>query len=212
MTIAEKERPVTGMATVGVLGSPFLLSHVPILDIVILPILASLIMPPIHQLTQRATYIYLSHSSSGSIRRASRNYITRDTSCTGHTRSDSAELALCDGLIIPGGRAHRYITCATSKSIGTIARVYQDQAVWELVLGRFCWHLGALRVLKGAVRRFLVVLTSGLGETDLDHTKLESFEAELEVNGLADEGRPFNGIFIRAPIILSFTEPDPKRL
>ncbi len=102
-----------------------------------------------------------------------------------------------DGLIIPGGE---------STTIGRLIRRYgYDQGIFHLAeRGRPIWGTCAGMVLLAQEVEHQAPL---LGLMDITVRRnafgrqRESFEAPLDVQALGPE--PFNGVFIRAPIILS---------
>ncbi|CAE6438933.1 unnamed protein product [Rhizoctonia solani] len=169
MTIAETERPATGMATVGVLAlQGAFAEHQEIISRVTPRVQATLVRTP-------------------------------------------AELAICDGLIIPGGESTAIILLARLANLLEPLREFvRTKPVWGTCAGAILLASGGVEGAKKGGQEVLGGVSVRIGRNGFG-SQLESFEADLELSGLVDEGRPFNGIFIRAPIILSFTEPDPKR-
>ncbi|KAF8706260.1 SNO glutamine amidotransferase family, partial [Rhizoctonia solani] len=182
MAIAETERPVTGVATVGVLAN----HNVRLASIY--PTALQGAFAEHHEIISRVT--------------------PRVQATLVRT---PAELALCDGLIIPGGESTSIILLARLANLLEPLREFiRTKPVWGTCAGAILLASGGVEGAKRGGQEVLGGVDIRIGRNGFG-SQLESFEAELEINGLADEGRPFNGIFIRAPIILSFTEPDPKR-
>ncbi|KAJ1304750.1 hypothetical protein OPQ81_005888 [Rhizoctonia solani] len=122
-----------------------------------------------------------------------------------------AELAQCDGLIIPGGESTSIILLARLANLLEPLREFiRTKPVWGTCAGAILLASGGVEGAKKGGQEILGGIGVRIGRNGFG-SQLESFEADLEVKGLANEDRPFNGIFIRAPIILSFTKPDPKR-
>ncbi|CAE6426773.1 unnamed protein product [Rhizoctonia solani] len=195
MTIAETERPAMGMATVGVLAlQGAFAEHQEIISRVTPRVHATLVRTP-------------------------------------------AELALCDGLIIPGGESTSIVLLARLANLLEPLREFvRTKPVWGTCAGAILLASGGVEGAKKGGQEVFGGVSVRIGRNGFGSqvgakrggqevfggvgvrigrngfgSQLESFEAELQLKGLADEDRPFPGIFIRAPIILSFTKPDPKR-
>ncbi|CUA66680.1 putative pyridoxal 5'-phosphate synthase subunit PDX2 [Rhizoctonia solani] len=122
-----------------------------------------------------------------------------------------AELALCDALVIPGGESTSIVLLARLANLLEPLREFvRTKPVWGTCAGAILLASGGVEGAKKGGQEVFGGVGVRIGRNGFG-SQLESFEAALELNGLADVDRPFNGIFIRAPIILSFTNPDPKR-
>ncbi|CAE7054528.1 unnamed protein product [Rhizoctonia solani] len=122
-----------------------------------------------------------------------------------------AELALCDGLIIPGGESTSIVLLARLANLLEPLRDFvRTKPVWGTCAGAILLASGGVEGAKRGGQEVFGGVGVRIGRNGFG-SQLESFEAELQLKGLADEDQPFPGIFIRAPIILSFTKPDPKR-
>jgi 5'-phosphate synthase pdxT subunit len=115
------------------------------------------------------------------------------TACEVRTRE---QLAIVDGLIIPGGE---------STTIARLLLAYEllDPLRTRIAEGLPVWGTCAGAILlaeraPGLDRPGLQVLSMTV-ERNAFGRQLDSFEADLEIDGL--EGGPFRGVFIRAPAI-----------
>ncbi len=109
-----------------------------------------------------------------------------------------AELHLCQGLIIPGGE---------STTMGKLMQTYgfleeiRSLAREGMPLYGTCAGLimMASRLVEGD--QPLLALMDITARRNAFGRQVDSFEADLELRGIEDEGRPFRGVFIRAPWI-----------
>ncbi|MDY6795906.1 MAG: pyridoxal 5'-phosphate synthase glutaminase subunit PdxT [Actinomycetota bacterium] len=108
------------------------------------------------------------------------------------------ELQLCSGLIIPGGE---------STTIGKLMRgcgllddlhrlVLQGMPLYGTCAGLI---IMAERLVEG--RQPLLGVMGITVRRNAFGRQVDSFEAEITVEGIEDECRPFRGVFIRAPWI-----------
>lgn len=102
-----------------------------------------------------------------------------------------------DGLIIPGGE---------STTIGKLAEAYDlIRPLRQFAERRAIWGTcaGAIFLSRDAQRRQpLLDLMDITVERNAFGRQVDSFEADIEVSGIEDPGRPFHAIFIRAPLIV----------
>ncbi|TRM68713.1 PdxT/SNO family [Schizophyllum amplum] len=111
------------------------------------------------------------------------------------------ELARCDALIIPGGESTTIALLARLEGILDPLRDFRShKPVWGTCAGAILLServentkRGGQEVLGGVSA---TIARNGWG------SQVESFEANLEVEGLRDPQEPFIGVFIRAPVLL----------
>lgn len=102
-----------------------------------------------------------------------------------------------DGLIIPGGESTTIGKLAEAYAlIGPIRRFGQTRAIWGTCAGAIFLSRDAQR------RQPLLGLMDITVERNAFGRQVESFEADIEVAGIEDAGRPYHAIFIRAPLIV----------
>ncbi|KAI0030396.1 SNO glutamine amidotransferase, partial [Vararia minispora EC-137] len=123
------------------------------------------------------------------------------------------DLAACDALIIPGGESTTIALLAQASGLLEPLREFvRTKVVWGTCAGAILLAQSVANAKKGGQELLggisVNVARNGWG------SQVESFEAPLEVTGLKDPDRPFSGIFIRAPVILSLspTPDDPPIL
>ncbi|KAF5371993.1 hypothetical protein D9615_008136 [Tricholomella constricta] len=118
------------------------------------------------------------------------------------------DLNLCDALIIPGGE---------STTIGVLARVsglleplrqfVRSKPVWGTCAGAILLSETIQGSKKGGQDLLggisIAIARNGWG------SQVESFEADLAVEGLQSPEQSFTGIFIRAPVVLDLS-PSPE--
>jgi 5'-phosphate synthase pdxT subunit len=107
-----------------------------------------------------------------------------------------AELDGLDGLIIPGGESTTIGKLAvTFGLIEPLRRFSAGHPVWGTCAGAILLSRDAQRdqPLLGVMD--ITIKRNAFGR------QVDSFEADLSVSALADPGRPFHAIFIRAPLI-----------
>ncbi|KAK7049415.1 Senecionine N-oxygenase [Paramarasmius palmivorus] len=99
------------------------------------------------------------------------------------------DLEKCDALIIPGGEP--------------LKSFIKSKPVWGTCAGAILLSQSVVGAKKGGQELLggmsVKIARNGWG------SQVESFEAPLDTEGLNDSAKPFNGIFIRAPVILSLT-------
>lgn len=105
------------------------------------------------------------------------------------------------GLIIPGGESTTIAKMATSDGLMDPLREFgQYKAIWGTCAG-------AIFMSKDAHRdQPLLQLMDITVERNAFGRQVDSFEVDLDIPALLeidDEGKPFHGIFIRAPLIES---------
>lgn len=112
------------------------------------------------------------------------------------------DLDQCSALIIPGGESTTIALLARlSGLLEPLKRFVATKPVWGTCAGAILLSQSVVGVKKGGQELFggmsISIARNGWG------SQVESFEAPLEVHGLRDSARPFSGIFIRAPVLLS---------
>ncbi|KAG8935871.1 hypothetical protein FRC02_005870 [Tulasnella sp. 418] len=116
------------------------------------------------------------------------------------------DLAQCDALIIPGGESTTIALLARLAGLLDPLREFISQKpVWGTCAGAILLSKEVIGVKKGGQEVFGVIdvkiARNGWG------SQLESFEQDLIVEGMTDPGRPFKGVFIRAPVVLEILSP-----
>ncbi|KAF9257070.1 SNO glutamine amidotransferase [Marasmius fiardii PR-910] len=112
------------------------------------------------------------------------------------------DLGQCDALIIPGGESTTIALLARlSGLLEPLKRFVETKPVWGTCAGAILLSKSVVGAKKGGQELFggmsISIARNGWG------SQVESFEAPLKVHGLRDSARPFSGIFIRAPVLLS---------
>lgn len=121
------------------------------------------------------------------------------------------ELSICDALIIPGGESTSIVLLARlANLLGPLREFIKTKPVWGTCAGAILLADGGVEGAKKGGQEVLGGVGVRIGRNGFG-SQLESFEAELELGAFPDASHPFTGIFIRAPIVLSFTAPDPER-
>ncbi|KIY53850.1 SNO glutamine amidotransferase [Fistulina hepatica ATCC 64428] len=115
------------------------------------------------------------------------------------------DLARCDGLIIPGGESTTMALLARKAGlIDPLCDFVRKKPVWGTCAGAILMSRAVINTKKGGQEVLggmsLTIARNGWG------SQIESFEAPLQVSDLRDEQIPFNGIFIRAPVILKLEQ------
>ncbi|OCH93257.1 SNO glutamine amidotransferase [Obba rivulosa] len=112
------------------------------------------------------------------------------------------DLARCDALIIPGGESTTIALLARLAGLlGPLRDFVKAKPVWGTCAGAIL----LAQTIEGAKKGGQELL-SGVSVNITRNgwgSQVESFEAPLEVEGLRDSNRPFQGVFIRAPVVLS---------
>ncbi|EJD54289.1 SNO glutamine amidotransferase [Auricularia subglabra TFB-10046 SS5] len=117
------------------------------------------------------------------------------------------DLATCRALIIPGGESTTIALLARLAGLLEPLRefVRSGKPVWGTCAGAILLadsvegaKAGGQELLGGMDVR---IARNGYG------SQVESFEAPLDVDGLRDAEKPFPGVFIRAPVVLSIHHP-----
>ncbi|TFL00204.1 SNO glutamine amidotransferase [Pterulicium gracile] len=118
------------------------------------------------------------------------------------------DLQKCHALIIPGGESTTIALLARLAGIlDPLKEFAKTHPIWGTCAGAILLSSQAVGLKKGGQDLFggvgICVARNGWG------TQVESFEAELEVKGLREGERGFHGVFIRAPVVLSFLPQQP---
>ncbi|KAI0782336.1 glutamine amidotransferase subunit pdxT [Abortiporus biennis] len=112
------------------------------------------------------------------------------------------DLAKCDALIIPGGESTTIALLARLAGLlDPLHEFKKTKPIWGTCAGAILLAESVENAKKGGQELLnaisISITRNGWG------SQIESFEAPLEVEGLRESERPFHGIFIRAPVILS---------
>ncbi|KAF9449020.1 SNO glutamine amidotransferase [Macrolepiota fuliginosa MF-IS2] len=118
------------------------------------------------------------------------------------------ELARCKALIIPGGESTTIALLARlSGLLDPLREFIKVKPVWGTCAGAILLAKSVHGAKRGGQELLggmsITIARNGWG------SQVESFEADLEVTGMKDPGRPFTGVFIRAPVVLTL-EPAPE--
>jgi len=114
----------------------------------------------------------------------------------------TADLDQCDALVIPGGESTTIALLARlSGLLDPLREFIARKPVWGTCAGAIL----LARSVEGAKRggqellggMSITIQRNGWG------SQVESFEAPLDVCDLRDPQRPFTGVFIRAPVLLT---------
>ncbi|KAH9813595.1 PdxT/SNO family [Melampsora americana] len=118
------------------------------------------------------------------------------------------ELERCHGLIIPGGEstaisliASRQIDESGFSLLDWLKSFVKTRSVWGTCAGMI---LLSDEVIEGSMKKGGQELLGGLPiiiNRNQWGRQTESFEHELQIDGIRDSNRAFPGIFIRAPVI-----------
>jgi len=117
-------------------------------------------------------------------------------------------LEQCDGLIIPGGESTTIALLARLAGLLDPLREYLTRKpIWGTCAGAILLSQSVEGAKKGGQELLggmsITIARNGWG------SQAESFEAPLETTSLLNPDRPFIGLFIRAPVILSL-KPKPQ--
>ncbi|KAJ7226639.1 PdxT/SNO family [Mycena haematopus] len=118
------------------------------------------------------------------------------------------DLQRCDGLIIPGGESTTIALLARlSGLLEPLKEFIETKPVWGTCAGAILLSQSVTNAKKDGQELFggvsIDIARNGWG------SQVESFEAPLDVQGLADSSVPFIGIFIRAPVVLGLAPDAP---
>jgi len=117
------------------------------------------------------------------------------------------ELAECAALIIPGGESTTIALLARLRGLLEPLREFaRSKPIWGTCAGAILLASGGVVGTKKGGQEVIGGIDVSV-ERNGWGSQLESFEAELTVDGLRNSGQPFTGIFIRAPVILALTTP-----
>ncbi|KAA1478440.1 glutamine amidotransferase subunit pdxT [Dentipellis sp. KUC8613] len=112
------------------------------------------------------------------------------------------ELAACDALVIPGGESTTIALLAKlSGLLEPLREFVRTHPVWGTCAGAILLAQAVANPKQGGQELLggvsVTIARNGWG------SQVESFEAQLEVEGMRNPEVPFTGVFIRAPVILS---------
>ncbi|KAF4616068.1 hypothetical protein D9613_011333 [Agrocybe pediades] len=114
------------------------------------------------------------------------------------------DLEKCDALVIPGGESTTIALLARlSGVLDPLREFVKSKPVWGTCAGAILLSQAVENAKKGGQDLLggmsIKIARNGWG------SQVESFEAALEVNGLRKPDQPFNGVFIRAPVVLELS-------
>ncbi|KAF9074668.1 SNO glutamine amidotransferase [Rhodocollybia butyracea] len=119
------------------------------------------------------------------------------------------ELSQCDALIIPGGES---TTIALLARLAGLLEPLKDFTKSKPIWGTCAGAILLSQSVSGGAKKGGQELLGGISIKIARNgwgSQIESFEAPLELNGIRESTRPFQALFIRAPVvveILSFPE------
>ncbi|KAJ2912252.1 hypothetical protein MD484_g8165, partial [Candolleomyces efflorescens] len=120
------------------------------------------------------------------------------------------ELERCHALIIPGGESTTIALLARlSGLLDPLRKFVIEKPVWGTCAGAILLAQTVENTKKGGQEVLggmsISIARNGWG------SQVESFEADLTVTGLTNPERPFQGVFIRAPVVVELkpTPTDP---
>ncbi|KAG5637432.1 hypothetical protein H0H81_004591 [Sphagnurus paluster] len=114
------------------------------------------------------------------------------------------ELNLCDALIIPGGESTTIAVLArVSGLLEPLRQFVKQKPVWGTCAGAILLSEAAEGCKKGG-QELLGGISITIGRNGWG-SQVESFEADLAVEGLQHPEQSFTGIFIRAPVVLKLS-------
>jgi len=121
-----------------------------------------------------------------------------------------SDLAECDALIIPGGESTTIALLAKlSGLLGPLRTFLETKPIWGTCAGAILLAKVAVGTKRGGQEVLggvdVKVERNGWG------SQMESFEAEMSVDGMRDQQKPFKGVFIRAPVVLALLPTSPSR-
>ncbi|KAG8932250.1 hypothetical protein FRC01_014891 [Tulasnella sp. 417] len=116
------------------------------------------------------------------------------------------DLSLCDALIIPGGESTTIALVARLSGLLDLLKQY-EKPIWGTCAGAILLSRQVVGTKKGG-QEVLAKMDVKVGRNGWG-SQVESFEADLTVKGMRDESKPFKGVFIRAPVILSLLPTTP---
>jgi len=112
------------------------------------------------------------------------------------------DLQTCDALVIPGGESTTIALLAKlSGLLDPLREFLKTKPIWGSCAGAILMSRNVTNTKKGGQD-----LLGGLSITTARNgwgSQVESFEAPLIVQSLPQPDRPFQGVFIRAPIVLA---------
>ncbi|KAG8860567.1 hypothetical protein FRB96_003821 [Tulasnella sp. 330] len=120
------------------------------------------------------------------------------------------DLAQCDALIIPGGESTTIALLARlSGLLDPLREFVHAKPIWGTCAGAILLAREAVGTKKGGQEVLngvdVKVQRNGWG------SQMESFEADMTVEGMRHMEKPFKGVFIRAPVVLALLPPSPAR-
>jgi len=112
------------------------------------------------------------------------------------------DLQKCDALVIPGGESTTIALLAKlSGLLDPLREFSKTKPVWGSCAGAILMSRNVTNTKKGGqdllCRLSVTTARNGWG------SQVESFEAPLVVQSLPQPDKPFQGVFIRAPVVLS---------
>jgi len=118
------------------------------------------------------------------------------------------DLQTCDALVIPGGESTTIgLLAKLSGLLDPLREFVKTKPVWGSCAGAILMSRNVTNAKRGGQD-----LLGGLSITTTRNgwgSQVESFEAPLVVQSLPQPDRPFQGVFIRAPIVFS-VNPTPE--
>lgn len=118
------------------------------------------------------------------------------------------DLHACDALVIPGGESTTIALLAKNSGLLEPLREFiKAKPVWGSCAGAILMSRRVTNTKKGGQD-----ILGGLSVTTARNgwgSQVESFEAPLVVKSLSQPDKPFQGVFIRAPVVLSI-DPTPE--
>lgn len=109
------------------------------------------------------------------------------------------ELARCDALIIPGGESTTITLLAKLSGLLEPLRDFvKTKSVWGTCAGAILLSKEVTGIKKGG-QEVLGGVDIKVGRNGWG-SQMESFEAEMTVDGMRNQEEPFKGVFIRAPV------------
>jgi len=113
-----------------------------------------------------------------------------------------SELAQCDALVIPGGESTTIALLAKLSGLLDPLRTFvSTKPIWGTCAGAILLAREAVGTKKGG-QEVLGGVDVKVGRNGWG-SQVESFEADMHVEGMREAEKPFRGVFIRAPVVLA---------